>query len=257
MPDILQTLLILCPLVFLAGFIDSIAGGGGLISLPAYLLTGIPVHNALATNKFSSFCGTSISLARFLKSGYIHLKSAAFSVAFALAGSYAGAKLALALDEKYLRYFLTAALPVIAVFVLTRKSFGESNRAAILPDRKIILLSSLSGLVIGAYDGFFGPGTGTFLILIYTGVVGFDLTTASGNTKVINAASNLAALVTFLASGKVLIIIGIPAALFNILGGWIGSGLAIRKGAKVIRPVFIGVLVLLFLKVGYDIITGA
>lgn len=250
----LDTLLIICPLIFLAGFIDSIAGGGGLISLPSYLFAGLPVHFAIGTNKFSSTFGTSISVVRFIRSNKIDYKSAVASVLSALLGSFIGAKLALAIDEKYLKYFLVAALPVIAVFILTRKGFGEKDTSSNLSDRKIIFLSVLSGLLIGAYDGFFGPGTGTFLILMYTGVIGFNLTTASGNAKFVNLASNVSALITFIASGKVLLAVGVPAALFGILGNWIGSGLAIKKGAKVIRPVFVCVLILLFAKISYDLI---
>ena len=103
------------------------------------------------------------------------------------------------------------------------------------------------------YDGFFGPGTGSFLILTYTAVIGFDLTTASGNAKIVNLASNVAALITFILGGKIVYLLGIPAAISGILGNWIGSGLAIKNGSKVIRPVFIGVISMLFLKVGYDL----
>lgn len=250
--DILK-LVILCPLIFIAGFIDSIAGGGGLISLPSYMLVGVPVHAAYGTNKLSSCCGTFFSAARYLKDGKIHLPSAAASAALALLGSFFGAKAALALDETFLRYCLIVLIPVIAVFILTRRNFGEKDRTAVLSARRIILLSMLSGFVIGAYDGFFGPGTGTFLILIYTGVIGFDLTTASGNAKVVNLASNIAALATFLGSGVVRLELGIPAALFGILGNWIGSGLAIRKGARVIKPVFMLVIMLLMVKIVLDI----
>lgn len=245
----IQTLLTICPLIFLAGFVDSIAGGGGLISLPAYLSAGLPPHFAYGTNKFSSCCGTTFSMLRFFKNKHIHYKAAVASVFTALLGSFAGAKAALALDEHYLKIFLLVALPVIAVFILTRRGFGEQNQTVDISMRRIIVLSMISGLVIGAYDGFFGPGTGTFLILVYTGVIGFDLTTASGNAKVVNLASNVAAVFTFLAEGKIVFAIGIPAALCCIAGNYIGSGLAIRKGAKVIKPIFIGVLVLLFIKI--------
>jgi uncharacterized protein len=251
----LQTLLIICPLTFLAGFIDSIAGGGGLISLPSYLFIGLPSHAALGTNKFSSSIGTLVATIRYAKNKSIHYKSAFFAAAAALLGSYLGARLALAFDEKYLRLVLVGLLPVIAVFILTRRKFGEENKAASLAPQKILILSIIAGFVIGAYDGFFGPGTGTFLILVFTGMIGFDLATASGNTKVVNLASNIAALVAFIAGGAVVFSIGIPAALSGVLGNWIGSGLAIRNGAKVIRPVFTGVMVLLFGKILWDLLS--
>lgn len=248
--------IIICPLIFLAGFIDSIAGGGGLISLPAYAATGMPMHLALGTNKFTSSCGTVFSTFRFIKSGKIHYKSAITSAAGALLGSYLGARAALALSDTYLKYCLIVFLPIIAIFILSRRGFGEKDRTKNVSIKKIIIFSLLSGVVIGAYDGFFGPGTGTFLILIYTGLLGFNLTVASGNAKIVNLSSNIAALFTFLISGNVLYTIGLPAAAFGILGHWIGSGLAIKNGSKIIKPMLLFVLIMLLAKIGYDLIIG-
>jgi uncharacterized protein len=249
----LKMVLIVCPMIFLAGLVDSIAGGGGIISIPAYLFAGLPVHFAYGTNKFSSAFGTFFSAARFIKSKNIHYKSTAASVVSALLGSFLGAKAALALDERYLKYCLMFLLPSIAVFVLTRRNFGESDTAKQLSDLKITILSILSGFVIGMYDGFFGPGTGTFLILVYTSIIGFNLTVASGNAKMVNLASNIAALATFIAGGTVLFSLAIPSAICGILGNWIGSGLAIKNGARVIKPVFLFVIVLLLIKIGMDL----
>lgn len=248
-------LFLVFPLIFLAGFIDSIAGGGGLISLPSYFLLGLPPHMAYGTNKFSSCIGTAFSVFRFIRSKRVHMQSAVASVFSAVLGSAIGARIVLLLDEKYLRYCLIALLPVIAVFVLSRRGFGE-GKTKNLSDRKIIFLSILSGLLIGTYDGFFGPGAGSFLILAYTGLMGFDLTTSSGNAKIVNLASNIGALTTFILNDKVFFAVAVPAAAFGILGNWIGSGLAIKDGAKIIKPVFVGVLVLLFLKISYDLFMG-
>lgn len=247
-------LFVVFPLIFLAGFIDAIAGGGGLISLPAYTLLGIPTHMAYGTNKFSSTMGTTLSVIRFMKNKSIHFQSALVSAAGALVGSAIGARIVLALDEKYLQYCLVILLPVVAAFILSQKGFGEVNRTVDLSKSKIAFLSLLVGLIIGTYDGFFGPGTGTLLILAYTSMLGLDLTTASGNAKVVNLASNVGALTTFILGGKVLYAIAIPGAICGILGNWIGAGLAIKQGAKVIKPVFIGVLVLLFLKISLDLL---
>jgi uncharacterized membrane protein YfcA len=189
-----------------------------------------------------------------MKSGKIHYKSGLSSVAGALVGSFLGARAALALDDKYLRYCLVVLLPIIAVFILTRRKFGETERVTSLPSGRIVVYSVLSGLIIGAYDGFFGPGTGTFLILIYTGIIGFNITVASGNAKLVNLASNIAALATFLTSGNVLFAIAVPAAAFGILGNWIGSGLAIKNGSRVIKPVLLFVLILLLAKIAYDLV---
>lgn len=249
-----EMLFILCPLMFFAGFVDSIAGGGGLISIPAYLFAGFPVHLAAGTNKFSACCGTLLSALRYMKSGQIYLKSAVASSVGAVIGSFFGARAALAIDEKSLKFILIIILPVIAVFVLTKRWFGENEKAEVLSNTKMLVLSFLIGLTMGAYDGFAGPGVGTFLIFLLTSILGLKLTTASGNAKLINLASNVAAFVTFLFGGQVLFEAGIPAALFCIAGNWIGSGLAIKKGAKAIKPVFICVLLLLFVKMGIDII---
>jgi uncharacterized membrane protein YfcA len=254
--ETIRTLLVVCPLVFLAGWVDSIAGGGGIIALPAYLFAGLPIHWAYGTNKFASSFGTFFATVRFIKRRQIHFLSAAVSAAAALLGSFLGAKAALSLNEKYLQYLLIILLPGIAVLILTRRNFGEESRSVRLTQLKLIGFSGLIGLTIGAYDGFFGPGTGTFLILANTAVLGFDLTRASGNAKIVNLASNVAAVAAFTVGGKVLFWVGIPAAFCSVLGNWIGSGLALKNGAKVIRPVFIGVLGLLLLKIGIDLWKG-
>jgi hypothetical protein len=241
---------------FFAGFIDSIAGGGGLISLPAYLSLGIPPHYVLGTNKFSSTCGTSFATFRYFRHGSIDTRVAIFSVLGALIGSPIGARLALLLDEGFLKILLIALLPCIAVFMLLRKDFGHSDTSNRWTTVQIFLLSGAIGLAIGTYDGFFGPGTGTFLLLAFTGIVGLPLVKASGNSKIVNLSSNVGALVAFLLSGKVIVTLGAVAAVFNIAGNWIGSGLAIRRGAKIIRPVFIVSIALLLGKIVFDMVFG-
>ena len=155
----LATFLLVCPLVFLAGFVDAIGGGGGLISLPAYLLAGVPVHFALATNKMSSASGTLISTVRICRSIKIRWKLAIPAVACALAGSYIGTRLSLLTDEKILRYVLIVVLPVVAFFVL-RKNSLVSEKAKRLDEKKEMAVSWISAFLIGIYDGFYGPGTG-------------------------------------------------------------------------------------------------
>jgi len=254
--DYITQLLIICPLVFFAGLVDSIAGGGGIISLPAYVAAGVPYHMALGTNKFASTIGTSVATARFVKNGKVNYKAAAVSVPSALAGSYAGARLALMISEVYLQYTLIVMLPFIAVFILKSGNFKKDGYTKQISDVAMMLLSTAAGFIIGAYDGFFGPGTGTFLILIFNAVIGFDILTSNGNAKVINLSSNAAALATFLYSGMVVIPIGVFAAVFGIAGNYIGSGLALKKGIKLIRPMFIVVLSLLMAKVVYDLIVA-
>lgn len=249
----LQQIAIICPLVFLAGLIDSIAGGGGLISLPAYYLTGLPAHFCLGSNKLSSCTGTLFSTGRFLHSKNFHFRSAAVAAGGALFGSFLGAKLSLILDDHVLRIAMLILLPAAAVFIFLRgRHSSDENTFDQIPPITALLLSAAIGIVIGAYDGFFGPGTGTFLILAFTTILGFDMKTACGNTKVVNLSSNLAALATFIAAGTIEYRLAIPAAFCSVAGHWIGSGLAIKKGSNFIRPVMLFVLALLFSKLVFD-----
>ncbi len=252
----LRMLLIVCPLVFLAGLVDAVAGGGGLIALPAYLVAGLPPHFASATNKCSSVFGTTVSTLRFLKEGRVHPTAAMVSAVTALAGSALGTRLNLLLSEKALHYVLIILLPVIAVFLLLHRDFGLESKVEGLPPKKVAVLSGVIGLVLGAYDGFFGPGAGTFIILAFTALCGFDLVTASGNAKVVNLCSNIAAFVTFAFAGKILWALGLPAACCSIAGHYVGSSLALKDGAKIIRPMFFVVLTLLLVRVGWDLVTG-
>lgn len=247
-------LAIVCPLVFCAGFVDAVAGGGGLISLPAYIFAGVPIHIAYGTNKFANCTGTFVACVKFFKSGNIRIKSAVLSAAGALIGSWFGTQLVLVLDEKYLKYCLMIILPVVAVFLLFNRNFGSSDEVKKLSNKKLYVLSFIIGMVIGAYDGFFGPGTGTFLVLSFTSILGFDLITASGNAKVVNLASNFAALIAYMINGKILFSIGIPAAICAILGNYIGAHMAIKSGVKVIKPIILVVVVMLLGKVLYSII---
>ena len=246
--------LIVCPLVFLGGLIDAVAGGGGLITLPAYLLAGLPAHIASGTNKCGNVFGTFLSTGRFLKRGDVHFPSAIAGAVGALAGAWIGAQLNLIMPEQMLYYIMLAVVPVMAVFLLLKRDFGQENRSEELSQIQLMTMSVGIGLVIGGYDGFFGPGAGTFLMLAYTGLCRFDLLTASGNTKLANSASNLASLVTFALAGKVMWTVGIPAALCGIAGNYVGSGLALKGGAKVIRPMFFVVLILLLARLIYGLV---
>lgn len=254
MSEFSHPLLIVCPLVFLAGLVDAVAGGGGLISLPAYLVAGLPPHAATATNKCSSTLGTVVSTLRFFREGRVHRQAAVSASLCALIGSALGSRLNLLLPEPLLHYVLLALLPMIAVFLLTQRNFGAEARALPLSPRAMTVLTGAIGLVIGCYDGFFGPGTGTFLILAFTALCGFDLLTASGTAKIVNLSSNLAAFVTFAAAGQIFWSLGLPAALFSIAGHYAGASLSLTKGARLIRPMFFLVLILLLLRILSDLL---
>jgi len=245
-------IMLVCAGVFLASLVDAIGGGGGLISLPVYLFAGLPVHQALGTNKMSAGIGSVASTLRYVRSGCVDMSLAIPSVLLALVGSHLGTRLQLMLDEQYLRYLLVFALPVVAAVMLRKKELPEEPGEIAPALRRSIVWGA--SLVIGAYDGFYGPGTGTFLLLIFCTLAKMDVRTASGNVKLVNLASNIGALITSLAAGKVLIPIGLTAAVFSVAGHYVGAGLTIKNGSKVVRPVIFAVLALLAVKVVSELV---
>ena len=240
--------------VFLASFMDAIAGGGGIISVPTYLLAGVPMHMALGTNKVSSGIGTAVSTARFIKNGYIDWKLGIPSVALALVGSFVGTSIQLMIDEVYLQYLLLIVLPVVAFVVLRQRQLPE-ERGQIEPKAQMAIVC-VSTFFIGAYDGFYGPGSGTFFLLVFCNLAKMDVRTASGNVKLVNLASNIGALITSLMSGKVFIVLGLIGTVTSFAGHFLGAGLAIKNGSKIVKPTVIIVLILLAAKVVQGLITG-
>ena len=213
----MEQFLIVCPLVFLAGFVDSIAGGGGLISFPAYLLAGVPVHVILGTSKLSSFPGAIVAAARFGKNGLIRWKLALPCGLLAAVGAFAGARIALGVEESVIKSLMVVVLPVVAFYVLRGKKAEEEEREE-LPFKRLLLFGAAVSLISGMYDGFYGPGTGTFLILAFSGPLRMGTRDAAGVSKFINLAADIGALLTFGASGKVSVFLGVTAALFCMAG---------------------------------------
>ena len=246
-------LVFLCFFVFLAGFIDSAAGGGGLISLPAYLFVGLPPHIAIGCNKFSAGCGTTFSAARFFKNGAVDWQIAAISAVFSFLFSFLGTKLALRINQETLKTVLVIVLPIIAVMLLFKRNFGSENQSDSIPKKKAFILAACAGLAIGFYDGLIGPGTGTIAIIVFSAWMKYDLKTASGNANILNLASNYASLIAVILGGKVIYSVAVPAAVFGIIGNYIGAGFAIKKGTAFIKPLMIAVIVLLFGKLFYDV----
>lgn len=246
----LPMVLIACGGVFLASFMDAIAGGGGIISLPTYLLAGLPMHMALGTNKLSASLGSIASVGRYVKNGYADWRLAVPSIILALLGSSLGTRLQLAIDEKYLQYLLLIVLPIAAIVVLRQRDFREEPGDIALKRQAVIVLGA--SLLIGAYDGFYGPGTGTFLLLIYTGLGQMDVRTASGNVKLVNFASGIGSLATALLYGQVFWVLGLIASVSSFAGHFLGAGLTIRNGAKAVRPVVITALILLAVKILFE-----
>ncbi len=240
------SLVFLLPLIFLAGFIDSIAGGGGLVSLASYYAVGLPPATVLGNNKFSSTFGTIVSVWNYGKSGKIYWPIAAFASVFTIAGSHFGAVLALRYSDFILSYLLLVTLPFItALVIVPRRKDGERRE---IGRPMLFAFSAVLAAATGLYDGFFGPGTGMFLTIGFS-MLGFTFLESAGITKVINAASNVSALITFMISGSIVYQIGIPAALFSIAGNALGSRFALRYGDRAIKPLLIVVIVLLYINI--------
>lgn len=239
--------LLICLGVFVASLVDAIGGGGGIISVPVYLLAGLPTHFALGTNKLSSGIGTAASTFRYLKKGYVDWSLAAPSVVLAIVGAHLGTKLQLMADERILKYVLLLVLPLAAAVLLRRKGLPETREALPVWKRRLAVWGP--SLLIGAYDGFYGPGTGTFLLMSFCLLGKLDVRTASGNVKLVNFSSNMGALATSLSAGKVMVGIGAAAACFSIAGHYIGAGLAIKNGSRIVRPVILTVIGLLLIRV--------
>lgn len=248
-----QMYLTVLPMVFIAAVVDSICGGGGLISLPAYTLAGLNYDLASGTNKFSAMFGTLSATVRYLRSGKIMLAPALWATLMALPGSYIGTRLAMLLGSGIMTVVMIVMLPIVAMAVLF-KGKREKQTEPKPMNRLRLFLCAVTGFAVGLYDGFFGPGTGTFLIILFTWVCGMDMVTASGTAKPVNLASNVASLITRISAGQVLFALAIPAMVCSLTGGYIGALLAVRKGARLVRYVMLCVLALLMVKLIYDML---
>lgn len=229
---------------FAAGFIDSIAGGGGLLLTPSLLVAGVPPHVALGTNKFASTIGTSTALVNFIRGKMVLWRVAAFGVGFSLLGSFLGTKLVLSLSPEPVARLVALVLP----FAVAATLMPKRDSAAVFDFKplELHLKTPAICLAIGFYDGFLGPGTGSFLILAFHALLRIDLVRASATAKIFNFASNVSALAVFALAGTVDYALGLPLAAANVAGNYLGSHLAIRKGGGVVRGFLAVSLTILF-----------
>jgi len=233
----------------IAGTVDAIAGGGGLITVPALLAIGLPPHVALATNKGQSVWGSGAAMLTFWTHGRLDLRKARVTFPLALIGSFVGAAAVLALSPTTLRPVVIAMLCGAVVLLLVRKPEGRAD----VPHAHRLMIAAALALAIGAYDGFFGPGTGTFLIVGFVVLCGETATAATADAKVVNFASNLAALSLFAIDGKVLWQLAMPMAGGQLLGGFLGAKLAVRGGARLVRAMVVLVSLALVVKLARDL----
>jgi uncharacterized membrane protein YfcA len=229
----------------IAGFVDAVAGGGGLITIPALLWAGLPPLGAIATNKAQSIVGTTIAAWTYWRQGYVSILSLVPSIGAAFAGSLLGAVVVKQVDTSALEVLIPAAVIAVALYFTFSPSIKDIDGAARL---KFATFVSVFAFVIGFYDGLFGPGTGSFFMLAFVALFGLSAARASAHTKILNVTSNLAALLFFIIAGDVVWPVAIVMAGGQIIGGYLGAITGIRYGARIIRPLVIVVSIILAIK---------
>jgi uncharacterized membrane protein YfcA len=235
---------------FVAGFVDSIAGGGGLITLPVLMNLGIDPKLALGTNKLQATFGSGSAAWHYARAGTVSLSDCKPGFAFTFLGAALGTWLVQRLPRDFLMHAIPVLLIVVAVYFLLKPNLGDVSASPRL-SRTGFAVSF--GLLLGFYDGFFGPGTGTFWAMAFVLGLGFNLVKATGHTKVMNFSSNLSSLLFFLLGGNVLFVSGLTMGLGQLLGARLGARMVVAKGVKFIRPVFISMVLAITTKLLYDI----
>lgn len=244
----------LCIAAFAAGFIDSIVGGGGLVQTPAVLITlpQYPVATLLGTTKIPSFCGTAIASYQYAKKVPLQWKLLLIMCGIALLSAITGSYTVTIISNRYMKPVIFCVLIAVAIYTYSKKNFGVAVSKNLHP-RHQLLYGSLFALAIGFYDGFIGPGAGSFLVLFFIGAMGFDFLKASAHAKFVNLATNIGSIIYFGGSGHILYHFAIPMAVFNIAGSFIGAKVAILKGNQFIRVFFLLVITGTIIRFGYDI----
>jgi uncharacterized membrane protein YfcA len=250
-------LLALCGFAFAAGFVDAVVGGGGLIQIPALfvLLPETAPATLLGTNKFASIWGTASASWQYLRRVPVQWRATLPAAATALLFGFLGARATALLPADAFRPLILILLTAVLIYTLWNKNLGALH-APRLSARQEICAGLGVGAAIGCYDGFFGPGTGSFLVIAFVGLFGFSFLAASASAKIVNVITNLAALIYFVGAGHVRYDIALPMALFNVAGSIVGSRLAIRKGSRFVRGLFVAVVALLILRFAWDLWRG-
>ncbi len=250
-----SVLVLLCAFSALAGFIDAVVGGGGLIQVPALLilLPGVPIATLLGTNKLAAGAGTTIAVQRYARHVRIDWPLILPTASAAFIFSFLGSRTVSLLDTSILRPVDLVLLVLVAIYVFVVKDLGLVHNPKHAP-RKAQWIGIAIGIGLGFYDGFFGPGTGSFLVFAFVGVFGFDFLSASASAKVINWATNLASIIYFCSTGHVLYRLAAPMAVCNIAGAWVGSRMAISKGSRFVRILFLVIVCALIAKLAQSIL---
>ncbi|MFC4253543.1 sulfite exporter TauE/SafE family protein [Sinimarinibacterium flocculans] len=250
----LELLAALCALAFLAGFVDAVVGGGGLIQIPALfvLLPGVPPATLLGTNKFASIWGTLTAAVQYLRRVPVEWRATLPTTATALVFGFLGASAAASIPADAIRPLILVLLIAVLAYTLAKKDIGALHAPKLSP-RRTQWTALATGAVIGFYDGIFGPGTGSFLVIAFVGLFGFSFLAASASAKLVNVVTNGAALAFFIGAGHVRYDIALPMAAFNVAGSLTGTHMAIRKGSVFVRRLFVAVVGLLILRFAWDL----
>ena len=250
-------IVLLCLAAFLAGFIDAIVGGGGLIQTPMgiILLPNLPVATIIGTLKIPSFSGTFFAAIQYLKKIEMNWKLLIVMMVLAVPSAYLGSTLLVYMSNDFMKPLLLVILSLLLIYTYVKNNFGMHAEKFHSPIKQIIYAVLIS-IIIGFYDGFIGPGTGSFLVLAFVVILGFDFLQASANAKMVNLATNFGSICLFLIKGKIIWLIAIPMSVCNALGGYIGAKLAISKGNKFIRIFFLVVVLGTLFRFAYDVFQG-
>ncbi|MDR1781994.1 MAG: TSUP family transporter [Bacilli bacterium] len=240
-----STLLIAISFMLVGAFVDSIAGGGGIFNVVGLMMAGLPIHAVIGTNKTSAMFGTAIATHNYFKNGYFDKKYIPFSVIGALLFAFLGSWVGNIMNTESLTNLMMIAIPIVGILMLFGLKPKEHKKE--LAKKKIYFLSCLVGSIVGFYDGLIGPGGGTFYIIGFS-LAGLSLLEANGNAKIVNLASNIASAILFLLKGRVVLWLVIPCIIASMIGGHIGSTLAIKNGDKIVKPAIVCVLILLIAK---------
>lgn len=251
------TLLALGSLAFIAGFIDSVVGGGGLIQIPALLISfpNAPIATLFGTNKIAALAGTSVAAFHYAKRITFDFKLLFVISLSCFISSFTGARIVSLINVEVLKPLILFILIAIAVYTFFKKDLG-SVKTKELSYRKQIIYGAIIGLIIGFYDGFFGPGTGSFFVLAFVVVLGFEFVQASAYAKIVNCVTNISALIVFVKQGNYMLELALIMAVMNITGNIIGSKLALRKGNDFVRIIFLVVVMIMILKYGWEVFGG-
>jgi len=247
-------IILLCLAAFFAGFIDAVVGGGGLIQTPMglILLPNLPVSTVVGSLKIPAFSGTSFAAYQYLKKVEMNWKLLSIMMLLAFPSAFLGSTLLTYVSNDFMKPILLVVLSFLVIYTYAKKNFGQQIEKNISHQRQLFNAISIS-FIVGLYDGFIGPGTGSFLVVAFIAIMGFDFLHASANAKMVNLSTNFGSICLFFIKGKIIWVIAIPMAFSNALGGFLGAKLAISKGNNFIRIFFLVVVIGTLIRFGYDV----